>query len=87
MPLNLILLIAALVVSWLVFSWLLRVVKASLTTAVAIALIILVLQIAFGIKPEELWLEITRLPQTLQCEILYKILKLRPFEQSCQLVK
>jgi hypothetical protein len=65
MPLNLIILVAAIVVSWLVFSWLLKVAKASLTTAVTIALILLILQVAFGIKPQELWQEITNLPQTL----------------------
>ncbi|MEM8778999.1 MAG: hypothetical protein AAGF26_09030, partial [Cyanobacteria bacterium P01_G01_bin.49] len=66
MATNLILLIAALLVSWLVFRWLLTVVKASAGTALAIAAIVLLLQLKFGISPQELWTEITNLPQTFQ---------------------
>ncbi len=62
---NLILLVGAIVVSWLVFTWLINVVKTTVMTAVAIATIILLLQIVFGIGPQQLWQEITHLPQTL----------------------
>ncbi len=62
---NLILLVGAIVVSWLVFTWLINVVKTTVMTAVAIATIILLLQIVFGIGPQQLWQEITQLPQTL----------------------
>jgi hypothetical protein len=62
---NLILFIAALVVSFLVFAFLVRVLKAAIGTAIAIALIILVLQIAFGVAPPQLWQEIQRLWENL----------------------
>lgn len=65
MPTQLILLIAAIIVTWLVFTWLVKVIKASITTAITIAIIVLVLQFVFGINSQELWQEITHLPQTL----------------------
>lgn len=65
MPLNLIILIAALIVSWLVFTALIKVAKTTFTTAIAIAIIVLILQIVFGIGPQNLLQEIIQLPQTL----------------------
>ncbi len=65
MPLNLIIILAALIISWLVFTWLLKVVKTTVTTAIAIAAIVLILQLMFGIKPDQLWSEIINLSQTL----------------------
>ena len=65
MPLELIILIAAIVVAWLVFTWLVKVVKASIATAITIAMIVLVLQLAFGIGPQQLWQQILQLPQTI----------------------
>ena len=65
MPTDLLLLIAALIVSWLVFTALIKVVKTTLTTAIVIAGIILTLQLVFGIDPQDLWQQITQLPQTL----------------------
>ena len=65
MPLNLIILIAAVVVSWLVFTALLKVVKTTVSTAIAIAVIVLVLQLFFGIGPNQLLEEVVQLPQTL----------------------
>jgi hypothetical protein len=65
MSLELIILIGALVVTWLVFQWLIKVVKASVGTAVAIAIVVLILQLAFGIGPQQLWEQITGLPETL----------------------
>jgi predicted PurR-regulated permease PerM len=63
---DLIVLIAALIVAWLIFTWLVKVLKASIGTALAIAAIILVLQIAFGVNPQQLWEQVNNLPQTLQ---------------------
>ncbi len=60
---NIILLIAALVVSFLIFTWLIKVVKATVGTAVVIALIVLAVQIFFGIGPEQLWQQIQALWQ------------------------
>lgn len=65
MPLELVIVLAALAVSWLVFTWAIKVLKASIGTAVAIAVIILVLQLVFGIGPNQLLQHIINLPQTL----------------------
>ena len=65
MTLKLILVLAALIVSWLVFTWLIKVVKTTVSTAIAIAAIILILQLSFGIGPNQLWQQIIYLPQTL----------------------
>jgi hypothetical protein len=64
MSLNLILIIAALIVSWLVFTALLNLLKTTLKTAFSIAAIVLVLQLVFGIGPQQLWQQIIELPQT-----------------------
>lgn len=66
MAVNLILLIAALLVSWLLFRWLFTVIKSTATTALTIAVVILLLQFALGISYQELFNEIINLPQTLQ---------------------
>ncbi|WP_026097808.1 hypothetical protein [Baaleninema simplex] len=66
MPTQLIALLAALLLSWLVFTWLIRVVKTTITTAISIAAIVLVLQVVFGIDPDILWQEILRFARTLQ---------------------
>ncbi len=65
MPVELIILIAALVVSWLVFTALIKIVKTTATTAIAIAGIILGLQLVFGIGYQDLWQQISQLPQLL----------------------
>ena len=64
MSLSLIISIAAIIVSGLVFTWLFKVVKATLSTAISIAIIVLILQLAFGIGPQELWQQIIQIPQT-----------------------
>ena len=48
-------LIGAIVISVLVFIWLINVVKATIKTALLLAVILLILQIAFGIGPDTLW--------------------------------
>jgi predicted Na+-dependent transporter len=52
---NVIILIAALIIAWLVFNWLVKVIKTSFNTAIAIALLVLFLQLGLGIGPQELW--------------------------------
>lgn len=64
MSLNLITLLAALIVSWLVFTALINLLKTTLKTAVSIAAVVLVLQLAFGIGPQQLWQQLIELPQT-----------------------
>ena len=63
MPVELIILIAALIVSWLVFTALIKIVKTTVTAAIAIAGIILILQLVFGIGYQDLWEQITKIPQ------------------------
>ncbi len=64
MPTELIVLIAAVVVAWLVFQALLKVVKTTFSTAIAVFIIVIILGI-FGIGSEDLIQEITNLPETL----------------------
>lgn len=52
---NLVLIVAALVITFLVFTWLVKVVKATIGTAIAIAILVLVLQLVFGIGPAQVW--------------------------------
>lgn len=61
---QVILLVAALVVAWLVFTLLVNILKTTVKTAIIIAAIVLVLQIAFGIAPQQLIDQIRQLPQT-----------------------
>ena len=61
MSAELIIFVAALVVSVLLFTWLLRVAKSTLRTAVVIAGIVLLLQLLFGIGPQDLFQEVVRL--------------------------
>jgi len=65
MPVELIIFIGALVVSWLVFTTLIKLVKTTVSTAIAIAIIVLVLQLLFGIGPNQLWQQVIQLPQTI----------------------
>ncbi len=66
MPIQLIVLIAAILVSWLIFTGLIKIIKTSVGTAFKIALIVLILQLAFGIAPQEIWQQIINLPQAIQ---------------------
>ncbi|WP_204102222.1 MULTISPECIES: hypothetical protein [Spirulina sp. CCY15215] len=66
MSINLIILIAAIIVTWLVFTWLIKIVKVSIKTALTIAAIVLILQLVFGIGPKDLWEQILQLPETIQ---------------------
>ncbi|WP_159785660.1 hypothetical protein [Sodalinema gerasimenkoae] len=60
MPTELITLVAALILAWLVFTWLMRVIHTTLSTALSVAAIVLLLQLLFGIDPNALWQEIQR---------------------------
>lgn len=66
MSIELIIVIAAIIVTWLVFTLLIKIVKVSIKTALTIAAIVLILQLVFGIGPKELWEQILRLPETIQ---------------------
>ncbi len=66
MSIQIIIILAAILVAWLIFTGLIKIIKTSVGTALKIALIILVLQIAFGINSQQLWQAIIQIPQTLQ---------------------
>jgi hypothetical protein len=53
--------IASLLVAFFVFAWMLKVVKATIGTALAIAAVVLGLQLFFGVGPQELWLQVSQL--------------------------
>ena len=65
MQIELIILLASLLITWFIFNWLIKVLKASIGTAIAIALVVLVLQLVFGINNQQIWEQIINLPQTL----------------------
>ncbi len=64
MPAELIILVAAVIIAWLIFTWLVRVVKVSITTAIAIAAIVVFLQLIFGIGYQEVWQQLVLLIQS-----------------------
>jgi hypothetical protein len=66
MPMSWIILIAALIVSFLVFTLLLRVVKATISTAIAIAIVVLMLQLVFGVGFDELWAQLVEIWEILR---------------------
>ncbi|HEY9887996.1 MAG TPA: hypothetical protein V6D02_06310 [Candidatus Obscuribacterales bacterium] len=47
--------IGAIIVSFLVFTWLLKIARATFRTAILVAVTLLVLQLVFGIGPQALW--------------------------------
>ncbi len=65
MPTNLIILIAALIVAWVVFGALVNLLKTFISTAIAIFIIIVILRF-FGFSPEDLMLELANLVQSLR---------------------
>ncbi len=60
---KVILLVAAIVVAFPVFTWLIKIVRMTIGTALSIAVIVLIL-LAFGIGPAQLWQELTQLVQS-----------------------
>ncbi len=50
MPTNLIVIVAAIIIAWLVFTAFVNVIKTSVKTAVSIAIVVLLVQIAFGVR-------------------------------------
>ncbi|QZZ21335.1 hypothetical protein J5X98_02285 [Leptothermofonsia sichuanensis E412] len=61
---EIILFLAAIAVAFLIFTWLVKIARTTISTALTIALIVLIL-LAFGIGPAQLWQEMTRLFQYL----------------------
>ncbi|MEM6521998.1 MAG: hypothetical protein AAF892_12245 [Cyanobacteria bacterium P01_D01_bin.71] len=50
--------IGAVFLSFLVFTWLVKVARATFRTAVLVAVILLIIQLVFGIGPQALWEQI-----------------------------
>lgn len=57
--------IATLIVAWIVFIILWKLVKATLSTALTIAAILVLLNIGFGITPQDIWHQLTQFAQTI----------------------
>jgi len=58
-----IILIAALAVAFVIFTWFVQVLKSTVSTALTIAFLVLVLQLLFGIGPADLWSQLQQLLQ------------------------
>lgn len=65
MPLEIVITLAAILVSWFVFTGLVRVLKVAVGTAIKVAIILFLAQMFFGIGPETLWQHIIQLWQQL----------------------
>ncbi len=61
--------LVALIVAWIVFTILVKIVKTTVSSAITIAAIVVLLQISYGITPQDIWNQITHLPQTLSSQI------------------
>ncbi|NEU74848.1 hypothetical protein PI95_020390 [Hassallia byssoidea VB512170] len=55
----------SLIVAWVVFTILVKIVKTTVSSAMTIAAIVVLLQISYGITPQDIWNQIVHLPQTL----------------------
>ena len=65
MSTDFIVIIAAILIAWLIFTWSIKVLKASISTALSIAIIALILQIFLGIGWEEVWQQLVQFSQTI----------------------
>jgi hypothetical protein len=54
-----------LILAWIVFVILFKVVKMTVKTAFTVAAILVLLHLVFGITPQDIWNQIMQLPQTL----------------------
>ncbi len=57
--------IPTLILAWILFVVLWKLLKTTVKTALTIAAILVLLQIGFGITPQDIWYQIMHLPQTL----------------------
>ena len=60
MSAEIIALAVGMIVVWLIFTWVIKVLKASVSTALAIAIIFLLLHIFLGIDYQQVWQELNR---------------------------
>ncbi|TVP61911.1 MAG: hypothetical protein EA343_12830 [Nodularia sp. (in: Bacteria)] len=57
--------IPTLILAWIVFVILLKILKTTLKNALTIAAILVLLNIGFGITPQDIWQQITHFAQTI----------------------
>jgi predicted PurR-regulated permease PerM len=57
--------IFSLIIAWIVFVILWKMIKTTFKTALTLAALLVLLQVAFGITPQDIWQQIQHLPQTL----------------------
>ncbi|MBW4476998.1 MAG: hypothetical protein KME54_08995 [Tolypothrix brevis GSE-NOS-MK-07-07A] len=57
--------LVALIVAWIVFTILVKIVKTTVSSAIIIAAIVVLLQISYGITPQYIWNQIIHLFQSL----------------------
>ncbi|AFY40881.1 hypothetical protein Nos7107_0195 [Nostoc sp. PCC 7107] len=60
-----IIMIPTLIIAWIVFTILWKIVKTTVSNALTIAAIIVLLQVGFGITPQDIWHQIIQFTQTL----------------------
>ena len=71
MSIEIITIIAGAIITWILFTWFIKVFQASIKTAITIALILFCLQIFFGIRYQQVWQEFSKLV----LELLMKIIR------------
>ncbi len=67
---ELIAVIAGVIITWLIFTWFIKVFQASLKTALTIAIILFCLQMFFGIRYQQVWQEFSKLVEELLMKLL-----------------
>ncbi len=67
---ELITVIAGVIITWLIFTWFIKVFQASLKTALTIAIILFCLQMFFGIRYQQVWQEFSKLVEELLMKLL-----------------
>ncbi len=67
---ELITIIAGVIITWLIFTWFIKVFQASLKTALTIAIILFCLQMFFGIRYQQVWQEFSKLVEELLMKLL-----------------
>ncbi|MDJ0574055.1 MAG: hypothetical protein QNJ65_02660 [Xenococcaceae cyanobacterium MO_234.B1] len=63
MSLELIAIAAGIIITWLLFTGIIKILKTSVTTALTIAVILLLIQVLFGIRYQQVWQELNQLVQ------------------------
>lgn len=62
---DLVLLLAAIVVTVIVFIGLVKIARATITTAITIAVIILLVQLLFGVGADQIWQQVSQIFQSI----------------------